>query len=65
MNLSYCTGSGRSSPQSCRSSATRCGVARFPRIVRAGSPGIKWIRKKTRIVTPSATGTAWSSLRTT
>ena len=53
MNFQYWTGSGLSSPHSWRSSATRAGVAWLPRIVRAGSPGTRWIRKKTRIVTPS------------
>ena len=63
MNFSYWPGSGRSRPHSWWSSATRCGVALFPRIVRAGSPGTRWIRKKTRIVTPSAIGTSCSSRR--
>ncbi len=65
MNFRYCVGSGLSSPHACRSSATRAGVAWFPRIVTAGSPGMRWIRKKTRIVTPKATGTACSRRRTT
>ena len=53
MNFPYWTSSGLSRPHSWRSSATRAGVAWLPRIVRAGSPGTRWMRKKTRIVTPS------------
>ena len=56
---------GRSRPHSWWSSATRAGVAWLPRIVAAGSPGTRWIRKKTRIVTPSAIGTSCSRRRRT
>ena len=37
----------------------------MPRIVSAGSPGIRWIMKNTTIVTPTATGTSCSSRRPT
>ena len=57
MNSQYCWGSDWSSPQLRWNSAIRAGVARTPRIVNAGSPGIRWTRKNTRIVTPSTTGT--------
>ena len=37
-----------------------CGVAWMPRMVLAGSPGIRWIMKNTMIVIPTATGTSIS-----
>src|SRR5579859_613312 len=65
MNSQYWLISGRFSPHSWCSSATACGVAWMPRMVRAGSPGIRWIMKKTMIVTPIATGTSCSRRRST
>src|SRR5262249_12798230 len=47
------------------SRATAFGVAWMPRIVAAGSPGIRWTMKKQMIVTPTATGRSSSSRRTT
>src|SRR5689334_17303118 len=65
MNLTYCCGNDSSSPHSLCRAATLSGVACTPSIVRAGSPGTRWIMKNTRIVTPSATGTRCSSRRAT
>src|SRR5262249_8927032 len=48
---------GRSSPSRARTSATFSGVARSPSIVSAGSPGMRWMKLKTRTETPSRTGT--------
>src|SRR6185437_7104375 len=56
MNSQYWLTSGRSRPHSWCRKATAFGVAWIPSIVLAGSPGIKWIMKKTTIVTPIATG---------
>ena len=47
MKIRYCVTSERSSPSSWRRRATDSGVARRPSRIRAGSPGIRWIRKKT------------------
>ena len=63
MNFTYWTGSDLSRPHSLCRSAIRSGVACVPSIVRAGSPGTRWIMKNTRMVTPSTTGTIWSSRR--
>ena len=46
MNSQYWAASGRSRPHCLCSRATFCGVAWIPRIVSAGSPGIRWIMKK-------------------
>src|SRR5206468_11666824 len=53
----YCRQIGRSSPRRARTSATFSGVARSPSIVSAGSPGIRWMKLKTRTETPRSTGT--------
>src|SRR5262249_29602474 len=53
----YCCQIGRSRPSRARTSATFSGVARSPSIVSAGSPGIRWMKLKTRTETPSRTGT--------
>src|SRR5947209_18441088 len=65
MNSQYWLISGRFRPHSWCSSATARGVAWIPRMVCAGSPGIRWIMKKTMIVTPMATGTSCSRRRST
>src|SRR3954470_1357346 len=65
MNFTYCFGSDSSSPHSLCRAATLSGVAWTPSIVRAGSPGTRWIMKNTRMVTPTATGTMCSSRRAT
>src|SRR5262249_40283611 len=61
MTSQYWVTSGRLRPHCRCRMAIRCGVAWMPRIVSAGSPGIRWIMKNTTIVTPSATGTSISS----
>ena len=53
----YCCQIGRSSPRRARTSATFSGVARSPSIVSAGSPGMRWMKLKTRTETPRSTGT--------
>src|SRR5206468_58220 len=53
----YCCQIGRSSPRRARTSATFSGVARSPSIVNAGSPGMRWMKLKTRTETPRSTGT--------
>src|SRR5215467_4341598 len=65
MNSQYWLISGRFRPHSWCSRATACGVAWIPRMVRAGSPGIRWIMKKTTIVHPMAVGTSCSRRRST
>src|ERR1700722_2862065 len=65
MNSQYWLGSGRVSPPPPWRMASAVGVACMPRMVRAGSPGIRWIMKNTMIVTPMATGTSSSSRRNT
>src|SRR5689334_8495920 len=65
MNSQYWLSSGRFRPHSLCSRATARGVAWIPRMVRAGSPGIRWIMKKTTIVHPMATGTNCSRRRST
>ena len=65
MNSQYWLSSGRFRPHCWCSRATVLGVAWMPRIVAAGSPGIRWIMKKTMIVTPTATGISSSSRCTT
>src|SRR3984957_13914501 len=45
--------------------ATARGVAWIPRMLTAGSPGIRWTMKNTMNVTPKATGISCSSLRPT
>ena len=52
----YCTGSGRSSRQRWRSSATVWSVAKSPARMRAGSPGIRRTTVKTSTVTRSSAG---------
>src|SRR3984893_11115105 len=65
MNSQYWSISGRFRPHCwCRMAMAR-GVAWMPRMVPAGSPGIRWIMKNTMIVTPTATGTSISSRRIT
>ena len=65
MNSQYWLISGRFRPHSLCSRATAFGVAWIPRMVRAGSPGIRWIMKNTTIVHPMATGTSCSRRRST
>jgi hypothetical protein len=60
----YCCQIGRSSPSRARTSVTFSGVARSPSIVSAGSPGIRWMKLKTRTETPSRTGTMVRARRT-
>src|SRR6266700_3266422 len=65
MNSQYWLTSGRSRPHCrCRIAIAR-GVAWMPSIVRAGSPGIRWIMKNTMMDMPLATGTSISRRRTT
>ena len=56
-NPTYCSSSGRSSPSRRRSSSTSACGAVSPSIACAGSPGMRWIREKTRVATPNSTGT--------
>ena len=63
MNSSYCAGSDRSRPHWWCSAATFFAFAWTPSIVRAGSPGTRWIMKKQITVTPITTGIACSSRR--
>src|ERR1700742_531299 len=65
MNSQYCSMRGWFRP-SCRSrAATVDGLARWPRMVSAGLPGIRWTMKNVMIVTPTAVGTSRANRRRT
>ena len=65
MNSQYCSMSGWFRPSWPSRAATVVGLARWPRIVTAGLPGIRWTMKKVMIVTPTAVGTSSTSRRRT
>ena len=65
MNSPYWAASDRSRPHLWCSAATAWSVACTPSMVRAGSPGTRWIMKNTMIVTPIATGSIWTRRRQT
>ena len=48
----YCARRGRSRPRSRLRPATSAGAAPSPSIAAAGSPGIRWMRKKTTVAAP-------------
>ena len=55
----YCTGSGRSRPKSCRTARSVCGVAFFPAIRAAGSvPGVAKKIRKTKTLIANITRSA-------
>ena len=60
----YCCHRGWSSPRYARIAATRSGVACWPRMAVAGSPGRRWTNANRTIDSPNSTGMAPSMRRT-
>ena len=58
MNSQYWSHRGLSSPRCFESAATLAGVAWLPRMATAGLPGSRCDIRKTRMLTPNATGIA-------
>src|SRR5437879_11030625 len=56
---------GLSKPSSWWTCATACGLRSSPRMIRAGSPGFRWMSMKTPTVTRNATGTISTRRRRT
>ena len=55
---------GRSSPSPFRVASIWLGVASGPSITLTGSPGIRWISRKTTVTTTASTGRIATSRRT-
>ncbi len=61
----YCSRSGRSSPSVVRRSARSAVEAVSPSITSTGSPGSRWMKKKTSVATPRTVGSVSRSRRRT